>query len=172
MGSSRLFHCRLNHVRYRSSIGSAAGWPQAPRVAGRPLRLQQLPVGEPARLDAVELGGGEVRPQERVGELPGDHGLGYDAAWRGKVTEIPDRVVRRLLGFAGLDLNRELGRGDLDLRNRTLSQQGALGRGDLAMRLLGTLMQNDQFYSGLGLNAAQLEALLNQNAVTSLFGGL
>lgn len=82
-----------------------------------------------------------------------------------------DLDLRRLLGFGGLDLNRELGRGDLDLRNRTLSQQGALGRGDLALRLIQTLLQNDQYYSGLGLNAAQLQALLNQNAVTQLLGG-
>ena len=82
-----------------------------------------------------------------------------------------DLELRRLLGFGGLDLNRELGRGDLDLRNRTLSQQGALGRGDLGLRLLGTLLQNDQFNSSLGLNAAQMQALLNQNAIAQLLGG-
>jgi hypothetical protein len=90
-----------------------------------------------------------------------------------------DLGLRRELGFAdinlrgqGLDLQRELGMGDLGLRGRGLDLQGQLGRGALGMELLRALLQNDQFYSSLGLDAAELQALLNQSAIRDLFGGL
>lgn len=70
-----------------------------------------------------------------------------------------------------IDLRKTLGSADIDIRNRGLGLQGDLGRGDLATRLLGMLMQDEQYYSGLGLNAAQLQALLNQNAVLGLLNG-
>lgn len=100
-----------------------------------------------------------------------------------------DLDLRRVLGMGGLDLQRELGRGgldlqrqgldlnrllglgDLDVRNKSLTQQGQLGRGDLGLRLLQSLMQNDQFFSQLGLSASQIQALLNQNAMAQLLGG-
>jgi hypothetical protein len=85
--------------------------------------------------------------------------------------QMGDAEAARELQRMSLDLNRTLGTGDLDLRNRALTQQGQLGRGSLGLDLLRALMQNDQFFSGLGLNAAQLQAMLNQNAVSQLLGG-
>jgi hypothetical protein len=85
--------------------------------------------------------------------------------------QMGDNEAARELQRMGLELNRTLGTGDLDLRGRALTQQGQLGRGALGVDLLRALMQNDQFYSGLGLNAAQMQALFNQNAITQLFGG-
>lgn len=82
-----------------------------------------------------------------------------------------DLNLRRELGYGGLDLNRLLGLGDLGVRRDALSQQGSLGRGALGIDLLRTLMQNDQFYSGQGLSAAQFQAMLNQNALQTLLGG-
>ena len=81
-----------------------------------------------------------------------------------------DISLRDRLGTGDTDLRRMLGLGDLDVRNRTLGQSGELGRGDLGLRLLQSLLQNDQFFSGLGLNAAQLEAMLNQTAIQTMLG--
>lgn len=81
-----------------------------------------------------------------------------------------DMSLRDRLGTGDLALRRELGFGDLDFRNRTLTQSGELGRGDLALRMIQSLLQNEQFNSGLGMNAAQFEALLNQNAINTLLG--
>lgn len=87
--------------------------------------------------------------------------------------QLQNRAMTLDHGLRGeaLNLQRTLGLGDLDLRNRGLGLQGLLGRGDLGLRLLQSLMQHDQFYSSLGLNAAQLQALLNQAAMNQLFNG-
>jgi hypothetical protein len=77
-----------------------------------------------------------------------------------------DRDLRR----EGLDLNRQLGFGDLDLRNRGLSLQGELGRGSLDLDRLRTALQDEQFYAGLGLDAGKYQAYLNQLAMSQLLG--
>ena len=72
------------------------------------------------------------------------------------------------LGFGNLDLQRVLGMGDLDLRRLLGQQQYGLGRGALGIDLLNSLMQNDQFYSSLGLNASQFLQNQNNTAMTLL----
>lgn len=63
----------------------------------------------------------------------------------------------------GIDSSAALGQGQLSL-------QGELGRGGLSLSLLEALMNNQNQENSMGLNYAQLEALLNQNAATSMFG--
>jgi hypothetical protein len=69
-----------------------------------------------------------------------------------------DAEVRKL----GINTQGNLGQLDLALRQQ-------LGVGQLNLGLLQTLLSNNQANNQLGLNAAQIQALLNQNAVT--FGG-
>jgi hypothetical protein len=89
-----------------------------------------------------------------------------------------DLNLRRELGIGGLelqgrglDLNRELGLADIGVRQGAVTQQGQLGRGSLALDLIRSLMQNDQFYSGLGLQAGTTQAQLNQDAIMRLLQG-
>lgn len=86
-----------------------------------------------------------------------------------------DQDLREYLGQAGvghqgraLDLQERLGTGDLDLRRDTLGVNRELGQGDLGLRLMQALLQDNQFFSGLGLDAALGQAGLNQAAVNAL----
>jgi hypothetical protein len=72
----------------------------------------------------------------------------------------------------GLDINQMLGTGDLDLRRLGITQQGQLGRGDLALRLMLGLMGNQFNYDQLGTQNAQWLADYNQRAFDSYFKGL
>lgn len=69
-----------------------------------------------------------------------------------------DAEVRKL----GINTQGDLGQLDIALRTQ-------LGMGQLNLGLLSTLLSNQQANNQLGLSAAQIQALLNQNAVT--FGG-
>jgi hypothetical protein len=69
-----------------------------------------------------------------------------------------DAEVRKL----GINTQGDLGQLDIALRQQ-------LGVGQLNLGLLQTLLSNNQANNQLGLSAAQIQALLNQNAVT--FGG-
>jgi hypothetical protein len=79
-------------------------------------------------------------------------------------------LMNAALQKMGIDVNEKLGLGDIDVRGRAVEQSGALGRGDLGLRLMQTLRQNQQYYAGLGLSAAQIEAKLNQDALAILLG--
>ena len=105
--------------------------------------------------DASLLGGDADRRQAGMLAALGLGGQGLD----------------RDLRFAGLDLNRQLGFGDLDLRNRGLGLQGELGRGQLDLDRLRTALQDTQFYDALGLDAGKYQAYLNQLAMSNLLGG-
>jgi hypothetical protein len=91
---------------------------------------------------------------------------------------IGDLGLRRELGIGGLglqgrglDIQQLLGLGDIGVRQGAVTQQGQLGRGSLALDLIRSLMQNDQFYSGLGLQAGTTQAQLNQDAIMRLLQG-
>ena len=68
------------------------------------------------------------------------------------------------LSQQGLNLQGELGRGDLDLRRY-------LGRGQLGLGLLGTLLGNEQANNRLGFDYTQLQALMNRSAIMDLLNG-
>lgn len=71
-----------------------------------------------------------------------------------------DAEVRKL----GINTQGDLGQLDIALRQ-------TLGVGQLNLGLLSTLLQNNQANNSLGLSAAQIQALLNQNAVGFTAGG-
>jgi hypothetical protein len=115
--------------------------------------------------------------RERLDQQRGELMFGIQQATQMGIAEAARDLQRQLamldatMRQQDIDLRRTLGQGDLNLRSQGLGLQGYLGRGDLATRLLGMLMQDEQFYSGLGLTAAQFQALLNQNAVLGLLNG-
>jgi hypothetical protein len=57
------------------------------------------------------------------------------------------------------------------MQQQGLNLQGQLGRGDLSLRLLQTLLGNDQFYDQLGVNTSLNLENLNQNALKFATGG-
>jgi hypothetical protein len=64
----------------------------------------------------------------------------------------------------GLNLQGELGRGDLDLRKY-------LGQGQLGLGLLNTNLSNQQANNALGYSYAQLQANMNRDAIMALLNG-
>ena len=99
--------------------------------------------------------------------------------------------ANQALGLAGnyvnaqnqLDLQRQLGLTDADIRRAALAQQGQLGQGDLNLRgelgrgqlnlgLLSALLQNNQFGRQLGQQNAQFGASLDQSGLLGLLGML
>lgn len=118
-----------------------------------------------------------IQLAQQAGDMQAARDLQGRLALLNATLQQQDIDLRRQLGTSDVDLRRvlglgslDLGRGDLDLRNRSLSQQGELGRGSLAIDLMRTLMQDEQFYSGLGLDAATRQALMNQQAIQQLLG--
>lgn len=67
------------------------------------------------------------------------------------------------LAQAALQLQGELGRSDLSLRDR-------LGSGQLNLGLMNALMGNQQFYDSLGFNYAGLQNSMNRDAVIQALG--
>lgn len=114
--------------------------------------------------------------QQQLALLDGalrQQGMQMDFGLRSRGLDLQEQGMNMDFGLRsrGLDIQQMLGRGDLDFRQRGLDLQGQLGRGDLGLRLLQSLLQNDQFFSQLGLSAAQIQAILNQSAVQSILGG-
>lgn len=80
------------------------------------------------------------------------------------------------LGWGNLDLRRELGLADLDLREALgwggLDLQHELGWGDIDLRQALADLQNNQFYDALGVNTALGLEGLNQSALQRILNGL
>ena len=115
--------------------GHAGAGPAPDVLEGLEQRLEQLPVGQPSAADPLELGGGEVGAQERVGEPAGDDGLGGHAARRGGRggvglgrLELLGRVDAGLLEH--LPAQRPGAVGDLGVLGQQLQQRG-VARGGL-----------------------------------------
>jgi hypothetical protein len=83
-----------------------------------------------------------------------------------QIAEQQRQVEQARLGLQqqGLNLQGELGRGDLDLRRY-------LGRGQLGLGMLSTMLGNEQANNRLGFDYTQLQALMNRNAIMDLLGG-
>jgi hypothetical protein len=72
---------------------------------------------------------------------------------------------------AARELQTRLAKVSAQMQQQGLNLQGQLGSGDLSLRLMQTLLGNDQFYDQLGINTALNLEGLNQNALQSIFGG-
>lgn len=72
---------------------------------------------------------------------------------------------------AARELQSRLAQISAQMQQQGLNLQGQLGQGDLSLRLMQTLLGNDQFYDSLGINTALSLEGLNQNALRSFFGG-
>lgn len=72
------------------------------------------------------------------------------------------RELQRQLAALDASIKTELGRADIGLR-------GQLGGGQLSLGLLQALLGNQFNYDQLGLNAGQIEAMLNQQSAGSFF---
>lgn len=68
------------------------------------------------------------------------------------------------------ELQTRLAHASAAMQQQGLSLQGQLGGGDLALRLMQTLMGNDQFYDQLGINTALNMEGLNQRAMQFILG--
>lgn len=67
------------------------------------------------------------------------------------------------------ELQARLAQVSAQMQQQGLNLQGQLGRGDLDLRMLQTLLGNDQFYDQLGINTALNLEGLNQNALQFAF---
>ena len=125
-----------------------AGAPLSARSKSTQQRVQQLPPGQPAGGRLHRTGGGEVRREERVGQLPRDDRLRHD----------PPLVAERHVGELG---RRGLLRCRLDT-GRALHLPGHLARGAGHDRVVGEQpQQGGVAYGGLGENGGDsVEALL------------
>lgn len=71
---------------------------------------------------------------------------------------------------AARELQTRLAQASAAMQQQGLSLQGKLGGGDLALRLMQTLMGNNQFYDQLGVNTALNMEGLNQRAMQFILG--
>lgn len=120
-----------------------------------------------------DVGVGQIEAQRGLNEANFNAALvGNEVGARRGDTNFALNLLSQLGDSSALrSLNQQLGLGDLGLRRDALTQQGQLGRGALGMDLMRALLANDHFYSGQGVDLAKFQALLNQSAVNSLFGG-
>lgn len=72
---------------------------------------------------------------------------------------------------AARELQQRLAQVSAMMQQQGLNLQGQLGQGDLSLRLMQTLLGNDQFYDQLGINTALNLEGLNQSALARFFGG-
>ena len=127
--------CRLPGARSESGVGQRhAGGRATGVLEGPEERAEQVPAGEAARA-GLDRGRVEVGDEEGVGELPGDDGLGYDAALgrAGRGGELGgDRLLRRRLEAGGehhLALQHPGGVGDGGVLGEQDEQRGVAGGG-------------------------------------------
>lgn len=156
----------LRNLRSDAAEGGAALRPTQNRMAGErvaqgvasmqaELMARELSARRGEIADALSSMGGLLSADQQVGlqrEL-----AGLDSLIRQQQAGISNREldIRRELGLGDLGLKRELGLGDLGLRRdlgfSELDVQRELGLGGLSNELLRTMLQNQQFYSDLGL---------------------
>jgi hypothetical protein len=124
-----------------------------------------------------------------INERAGERMSGFNAGLVGDAAKERRQQLMQAAALAGNQLNqdearalqRELAELDAQIRREGISQQGALGQGDLALRgrlgegglnlgLLQALMQNDQFGRGLNQQGAQFGAGLDQQGILGLLG--
>ena len=131
--------------------------------AGRPLSdvqqaMSQERVGQAAGSLRAELVARELsnRRNEIASALASMGGMlsgDQSALLQHELSNIDNMIQQQQLGIGNrdLDLRRELGLGDLGLGWGRLGLDTELGRGRLQNDLLGLTLQNNQFYSDLGL---------------------
>lgn len=73
---------------------------------------------------------------------------------------------------AARELQERLAQVSASMQQQGLSLQDRLGRGDLGLRLMQSLMGNNQFYDQLGINTAMGQEGLNQRALQIILGGM
>lgn len=73
---------------------------------------------------------------------------------------------------AARELQARLAQASAAMQQQGLNLQGQLGSGDLSLRLMQSLLGNDQFYDQLGVNTALNLENLNQSALQKVLAGL
>ena len=152
----------LRNVRSDAAEGKQALRPTQDRMAGE--RVAQGVASMQAELMARELGSRRGEIADALSSMGGILSGDQQAGMQRELASLDNIIRQQQLGISNrdLDLQRELGLGQLDLGRGRLGLDTELGRGDLALRgelgrgglsndLLRTMLQNEQFYGDLGL---------------------
>lgn len=106
----------------------------------------------------------QLNRAQQLARMLGDRDLEQQLTERQQALGGYGQQLGALMQQRGIDLSGELGRGDLDLRRY-------LGKGQLGLGLLSTMLGNEQANNRLGFDYTQLQSLMNRNAIMDLLGG-
>ena len=156
-----------NSQEYQSQRGAFQ------RGQGRQLERAKNAAAERAASSGTLASGGFEATQQGIDQAAagqaGDFEAGLAVQQIGRQREDLQQAMQ-LAQQAGLatearQLQEKLGQADLELRRY-------LGRGQLGLGMLGTLLNNQQAGNQLGFNYAQLQNQMNQQSLQQLLGGL
>lgn len=111
-----------------------------------------------------------------IAEQAGQDKAGFEADLVGRRLDARRQQLMQALQLADAlgarseanTLQSELAQIDAGLRQNALGVQSSLGRGQLGLGLLNSMMGNQQFYDQMGYNYADLTSRLNRDAFLSL----
>lgn len=113
----------------------------------------------------------------KLGDINDSFNSALTGSYRDLDQQAQEQEFQRLLaalgaaqGLAGLDLQGELGRGDLDVRRQGLNVQRDLGFGDLDLRRAQLEQQGSQFNRSFGLSTAEAQQRAQQNYWNTILG--
>ena len=183
---------RLNPGTISANDPSIAPAIQANRMAEqRTLARQRNTLAEQAARGGTSMSGGtDAQMLAQIADSNARSGA-YEGNLLQALSQLQNQNQTGAMGLANgmlgqqsqLDLQRELGMTDADIRRAALAQQGQLGQGDLSLRrdlgqgqlnlgLLSELLHNNQFGQQLGQQNSQYYAGLDQSGLLGLLGML
>ena len=160
----------LRNVRSDAAEGGNSLRPTQDRMATE--RVSQGVASMQAELLARELGSRRSEIADALSSMGGMLSNDQQAGLQRELAQLDNLIKQQQVNASnrGLDIERELGLGNLALGQGRLGLDTELGRGGLSNDLLRILNQNNQFYGDLGLRGRTQDDYYNL-VMRGLLGG-